>query len=262
VYGWMSADDARPPAHAAMTQALTLAPSLWEVNFSRGFYTFYFERNWREAGPYFQKAIAINPRSSLAQVYYSVFLAAEGHSEDALTHATLARQLDPLSAFIHVAVSLTLYILGRFESAERSAQQALELQSDNLPGLWMRGLAACYLGRNQEAIEALDRAATLSRTPLFVGLLGLVYARAGRLDDAIRLLRELEERESRGEYVAAFALLAIYAGLADLSAIRRTLSKVLAEATPPSTLRVTIGPFLEAFRSDPEIDRLLSELYG
>lgn len=55
---------------------------------------------------------------------------------------------------------------------------------------------------------------------------------------------------------------AIYAGLADLPAIRRTVSRTLAEATLPSMLRATSGPFLEAFRSDPEIDRLLSELYG
>jgi len=189
-------------------------------------------------------------------------LAMEGRSEDALTYATLACQLDPLSAFIHAAVSVTLYILGRFESAERSAQRALELQSDQLIGLWIHGLALCHLGCNQEAIEALDRAATLSRTPMFVGLLGLVYARAGRLDDAIRLLRELEERGSRGEYVAAFAPLAIYTGLADLPAIRRTLSKVLTEASPRTMVRGTSGHFLEAFRSDPEIDRLLSELYG
>jgi TolB-like protein/Flp pilus assembly protein TadD len=262
VYGWMSADDARAPAHAAITQALTLAPSLWEVNLSRGLYAFYLERTWREAGPYFQKAIAINPRSSLAQQYYGLFLATEGRSEDAVTHATLACQLDPLSAFIHAAVSVTLYILGRFDAAERSAQQALELQSDQLVGLWIHGLALCCLGRNQEAIEALDRAATLSRTPMFVGLLGLGYARARRLDDATRLLRELEERASRGEYVAAFAPLAIHVGLADLPAIRRTLSKMLEETTPPTMLRTTSGPFLEAFRSDPEIDRMLSELYG
>lgn len=261
-YSWVSADDARAPAHAAMTQALTLAPSLWEVNFSRGFYAFYFERTWREAGPHFQKAIAINPRSSLAQAYYSLFLATEGRSEDAVTHATLACQLDPLSAFSHGAASVTLYVLGRFDAAERAAQQALELQFDHPLGLWVRGLALCCLGRNQEAIEVLDRAATLSRTPLFVGFLGLGYAHAGRLDDATRLLRELEERGSRGEYVPTLASLAIHTGQGDLPAIRRTLSKTLAEATPPILLRVSSGPFLEAFRSDPEIDRLLSELYG
>ena len=52
-YGWMSPEDARPPAQAAVMQAMTLAPSMWEVNFARGFYVLYFERVWREAEPYF-----------------------------------------------------------------------------------------------------------------------------------------------------------------------------------------------------------------
>ena len=100
VYGWVSADYGRPPAHAAVTQAMTLGPSLWEVNFSRGFYAFYFERVWREAGPYFEKAIAINPRSSLARAYYGIFLATEGRAEDAVSQTMLACQMDPLSPFI------------------------------------------------------------------------------------------------------------------------------------------------------------------
>jgi hypothetical protein len=49
-----------------MTQAVALAPTLWEVSFSRAFYTLYFGRDWLAAEPHFQKAIEINPRSSLA----------------------------------------------------------------------------------------------------------------------------------------------------------------------------------------------------
>jgi serine/threonine protein kinase/Flp pilus assembly protein TadD len=262
VYGWVSAETGRPPAHAAMTQAMALAPSLWEVNFSFAFYVFFFERAWREAGPHFRTAIAINPRSSIAQGYYGLFLAMEGRAEDAVAQTTLARQLDPLSPIIHGLASVTLNTLGRFGAAESAAQQALELQPAYLLGLWARGLALCGLGRNKEAVEELERAAALSRAPMFVGILGLGYARAGRLDDADRLLRELEDRASRGEYVPAFASLTIYVGQGDLPAIRLALSKVLAEATPPLTLRGVSGPFLEVFRSDPEIHRLLFELYG
>jgi tetratricopeptide (TPR) repeat protein len=156
---------------------------------------------------------------------------------------------------------LALYTLTRFEEAERMAHYALELQSGYLLGLWAHGMALSGLGRNEEAVEALERAVMASRDPLLVGLLGLAYARAGRLDDTERLLRELEDRSIRGEYVPTRALLHIYVGLGDIRAIRRTLSKALAEATPP--MRRTISsPFLEAYRSDPEIDRLLSKLYG
>ena len=118
------------------------------------------------------------------------------------------------------------------------AYQALELQPGYLLGLWSHALALCGLGRNEEAIGALERALTMSRAPIFVGALGLACARAGRLDDATRLLHELEERSSRGEYIPAFALLSIHVGQGDLAAIGRTLSKALEEATPPFSLRV------------------------
>jgi hypothetical protein len=82
---------------------------------------------------------------------------------------------------------------------------------------------------------------------------------AGRLDDSMRLLHELEDRSTRGEYVPTKALLDIYLGQGDVPAMRRALSKMLTEATPLISL-TTRSPFLEAYRSDPEIDRLLLKL--
>ena len=262
VYGWVSAEDGRPPAQAAMTRAMALAPELSEVNFSRAFFAFYFEREWREAGPHFRNAIAINPRSSIAEAYYGLFLATDGREEEALAHSTRACQMDPLSAPIHGFSTVTFFSLGRFDLSERAARQALELQPDYTLGLWVRGLALSGLGRHEEAIESLERTVTLSRAPVFLGALGLVYARAGRLEDAIRLLREMEDRGGRGEYIPAFAPLAICVGQGDVPAIRRMLSQALAETTPPFSLRASAGPFLDAFRSDPEIDRLLFGFYG
>jgi serine/threonine protein kinase/Tfp pilus assembly protein PilF len=262
VYGWISAEEGRPKAHAAMTKAMTLAPSAWEANFSRAIYWFYFERSWRESELYFKKAIEINPRSSLAQVYYGVFLAVDGRAEEADPHTTLACQLDPLSPIIHALAATTLFVAARFDASERAARQALELQPDHLIGLWFLGLALCSLERYEEAVGALERTVTLSRAPIFVGLLGLGYARAGRYDDAKHLLHELEDRGSRREYIPAIAPLSIHTGLGDIPGIRQALAAAAFESTPPLTLRGSSGPFLEAFRSDPEINRLLSELYG
>ena len=89
--------------------------------------------------------------------------------------------------------------------------------------LWNLGVALSGLGKHEEAVQTLDRAAALSRAPMFVGLLGLAYARAGRRDDATRLLHELEDRGSRGEYVPAFARLTILIGLGDVPLMRQAL---------------------------------------
>jgi serine/threonine protein kinase/Flp pilus assembly protein TadD len=261
-YGWITFESGQPPAHAAVTQAVKLGPSILEVNFSRGFYSYYFDRDWRQAKPHFQKAIAINPRSSLAQVYYGLYLTSEGRNEEAIQHVTLAQQIDPLAPYICCMVAATHFIVGHFDEAERATQRALELQPDHLLALWPRGLALSALERHEEAIASLERAVTLSRAPIFVGLLGFVYARAGRLDDAKRLLNELEDRASRGEHVPAFARLYIHVGQGDIPAVRRSLAKAIEEFVPPLTLQVTSGQFLQSLRSDPEIRRMLFQLYG
>jgi adenylate cyclase len=261
-YGWMPTDAARPRARAAMTQAVALTPNLWECNFSRGFYIFYFERAWREAEQHFKKAIIINPRSSLAHVYCGLFNATAGREEETLKYAMQASELDPLAPIIHALASAAFGALGHFEAAERAARHALELQPDYIFGRWRLGLALFGLGRNEEGLEELERAVTLSRAPIFVGILGFGYARAGRPDDAKRLLLELEDRGARGEYIPAFAPLTVYVGLADVPAIRSALSKLIAGSPQQYTVRIICSPFLEAFRSDPEIDRLHTELFG
>ncbi len=261
-YGWMPPEEGRKPARDAMMQAVKLAPELWEVHFSRGFYSVYFERTWQDAGRHFEKALEINPRSSLAHVYHGLFLLTSGRNEEAVRHAVKACDLDPLSPVIHcIAVPIFLNA-GSYEDAERRASNALEMQPDYLFALWVRGLALSGLGRHEEAIASMERAIMLSRAPIFAGILGLIYARAGRSEDARRLLREIEDRGGRGEYIPSSSKVAVHVGLGDLEGIRASLAELISAATSPVPTRAMCGRYLEAFRSDPEIRRLHFELFG
>ena len=253
VYGWSPASENRAQAEAAVAKAMALDPSLAESNFSKAFYIFYFERNWRAAGPHFEKAVAINPRSSLSQSYSGLFAAMELRAVDVAAFLERGNALDPLSPFAHGLASTAFYTLGQFEDAEREARRSVELQPDYLLGIWTHGIALCALERFGEGIPSLERATAMSRAPFFVGLLGLGYALANRHDDARRLLGELDERATRGEYVPAFARLTIQVGLGDIPAIRRELAAALEDGTPPFSLRVTSGVFLDRFADDPEI---------
>lgn len=125
----------------------------------------------------------------------------------------------------------------------------------------MLGLSLSSLNRHQEAVEVLEQVVTISRAPIFIGLMGCAYERAGRSEDVTRLLNELEERRSRGEYVPAMSLLSIHSGKGDIPAIRRCLSEAIAESCPAFTMRLTSFP-MDSFRTDPEINRMLVELLG
>jgi serine/threonine protein kinase/Tfp pilus assembly protein PilF len=261
-YAWMPAEQGRAPALAAVTHGMNLAPELWEMSLSRGMYKYYFERNWREAEPDFQKAIAINPRSSLAHGYYGLFLTTAGRMAEALKHAELACQLDPMSAVSQCIAGGVFFTVGNIHDAERTARRALELQPEYLFGLWIRGLVQCGLTRHKEAVETLERAVAISRAPIFVGLLGFGYARAGRTEDAMRIKQELEDRGARGEYVPASALLQIYVGLGDIPGVRRQFALAIEESTPPLQIRIASALLFDEFRVDPEIQRLHLQMFG
>jgi eukaryotic-like serine/threonine-protein kinase len=261
VYGWISAAEGNEPGNAAAARAMALDPSLTETNFSRGFCAFYCTRRWREAGPHIQRALEINPRSALAQGYMGCFSAMTRQPDAVRRHLARCRELDPLAPFAHALAAAAFHALGCPADAEQAARRSLDLQNDYILALWVIGLALSDQDRHAEAIGHLEHALALSRAPIFVAVTGLGYARAGRVEDARRLLGELDERASRGEYVPAFTRLAIHVGLGDLPAIRRELAAAVEEMTPVFSIRVTTGVQLDALSDDPEIAQLYRVLY-
>jgi hypothetical protein len=125
----------------------------------------------------------------------------------------------------------------------------------------MLGLCLSGLNRHDEAIATLEHVVSISRAPIFIGLMGCSYARAGRSEDAARLLEELEERRSRGEFVPAMSFLNIHSGSGNMPAVRRALADSIAESCPAFTMRIT-STSLDTFRTDPEINQMLTELLG
>jgi len=90
-----------------------------------------------------------------------------------------------------------------------------------------------------------------------VGWLGYGLAGSGRADEARRLLSELDERGSRGEFIPPLARLQINAGLA---AVRTAFAAAIELWTPPLVIRFALD--FQPFRMDPEIDRLYVGLFG
>jgi len=231
------------------------------VNFSYGLYLFLLESNADAALPWVQRAAALDPRMVEAQVYQAMIHAYLGHTAEALSYAATARHLDPVSPFAHFVSSISFCILSLFEEGADAARHVLELQPDSTTGLWPLGIALTGLARIEPALAALERLCQISRAPLYVGQLGLAYGTACRHGDARRLLNELDERASRGEYVAPCARLAIAIGLDDITGIRGALTACVDDTTPAATVKVVCGPFLERYRSDSEIDSLCDRIY-
>ena len=260
VNGWIPAAQNRDRAREAVARAMALDPSLAEVHLAEATYVFYFEPQWRRAEAPLRRAIALNPRFAGAHAYLGFLLAVDERVAESLASTDIAVELDPLSAYIQYLAAITHWVARRFEAAEQAARRVLDLQPDSLPGLMSLGFSMTSLGRHDESVATLERAVMLSRAPFYVGTLGLALARAGRGDEARRLLSELDDRASRGEYVGPRARLAICVGLNDRTGIRRALEECITDATPYAAVRFFAGPFLDPHWEDPDIASLYNRL--
>ena len=101
----------------------------------------------------------------------------------------------------------------------------------------------------------------MSRAPIFVAMIGKIYAREGRLDDCARIEAELEDRRLRGEYIPRACDVIIATGRDDVPGLRRALRACIEERTTWLTVRMGPGPSLETFRRDPEVNALLDTIY-
>jgi len=261
VYGWFPAETAEPRVREAVARAMALGPELPEAYFAQALYTLYFERHWRGGIDQLRRAIALNPRFATAHAYLGMCLACDGRVEEAVAACEQATALEPFLGFVHYLQAVSLVMVGRFAEGEGAARRVLDLQPDYLVACWFLSSALLGLGRFDEAVEASERVLTISRASVWVGQAGLAYAKAGRTADARRLLAELDERAIRGEYIAPYGPLTIHVGLGDESEIRRLLEACVADRTPPLCIAVTSGPFLQVYRHDPEINRLLDTIF-
>ncbi len=123
----------------------------------RGFIFLYRDRNLKLSKQAFDIAIDLTPESAMAHSWRAAVLAALGDVNGAAKEADLAVQLDPLSMAISADRCWYLAAAGRFEESVEACHWALEITPDH--NWTLIGLVAALekLGRNEEAIEALNQ---------------------------------------------------------------------------------------------------------
>lgn len=258
-YGFARRVEISARAGKAIHMATKLAGDSAEVLLSRGIHAYYFADDWREAEPMLRRSVELNPDSSLARAYLGLVLTSLGRFEEAIAEGATARQLDPLSPFILV-ISVSGYSFsGRFQDSLIHVRRALQLQPGHLFAMWVEGALLAIVGHTGEAVGLLERVVALDPHPYNLGMLGMIYGLDHRAKDAEGVLRLLDERGQRGEYIPIFARFCLSIGLGDLVDIRRTFARAIEERTPPLTL---LNAHIQRLRTDSEIDRMHRAYFG
>jgi serine/threonine protein kinase/tetratricopeptide (TPR) repeat protein len=236
-----------PRAEQSATRALALDPDLAEAHFAMALYTYYCTSEWIDADRHWQRAIELQPHLAMAHGYYAVFLAVCHRFADAATAITRANDTDPLSPFVQSLTAMASYASRRYLEARRLAERALELHPGFPLAMWLLAISCSRLGDHAHAIELFEQlVSTTRRSPVFLGLLGFVYARAGRIDQAEAVVAELEQLEGEASAPSFMTMMALGARPAAILARLRTYGVAPAVET-------IFGEELDALAADPTI---------
>src|SRR5262249_9546733 len=102
-----------------------------------------------------------------------------------------------------------------------------------LVGLYVAAMAHTQKREYDEAMSLITRATELSgRAPFYLGLLGQIHAETGRMDEAHKILAELDKR-SQTSYVPPHCYVYIYASLGDKESAFAWQEKACDDGAPP-----------------------------
>src|SRR6478672_3736237 len=111
-----------------------------------------------------EERLRANPQDLEALVQSGIAEKTAGRLERAHTLFQRAIELDPDSSVLHFLLAETLYNRGLHEEALRSVKQSIELNPDNPDALYLIGFILGDLGRAEEAADASRRAVQLNPT--------------------------------------------------------------------------------------------------
>jgi TolB-like protein/tetratricopeptide (TPR) repeat protein len=256
--GAMSPAETVPPARAAAEKAIELDANLAEAYASRG-HVRWKQRDWAGAETDFKHSIELNPNYSYVHLFYAIFLAYNGRTEEALGESKRSLELDPYSIPIVANYSYLHYIARRTDEAIAIGKRAVAFD-DSIPiGRQRLGLAYEEKGTWPQAIAEFEAAIKQSnRVQLAVASLAHAYAVSGNQTEARKLLAELETR-SKQQFVSAYLLATVYAALGDNKKALDLLEQAYTEQSI-DLVQTKTDPKLDPLRNDPRFQELLKKI--
>jgi TolB-like protein/Tfp pilus assembly protein PilF len=218
-----------PKAKAAATKALELDRHRAEPHVSLAYASFTYDRDWSAAGKHFERAKALNPAYVMGHAFYPLYLSSRGQSEESLTVAKRALELDPAAAAVSHVLAVQLYLARLFDQSVLQCEQTLELEPNYEPAYAVLGQVYSLTGRYERAMVEFEKSlAVTQRSTWVLALLGYARARSGRRSEAMDIIEELRAT-SQNSFVPAFSFALVYAGLGEADQAFTWLTKACDE---------------------------------
>jgi eukaryotic-like serine/threonine-protein kinase len=257
--------EAMPKAKAAALKALEMEESSAEAHASLALVQAQYEWDWQAAGKNFRRALELNPGYAYGHLYYSVFLAEQGRTDEAVQEAAEARRLDPLTPNSGNNLVFMYQLAGRPDEALVQSRKLAAL--DPSDGTTDFGPAAIYAQQGlydkaiTEFVKALRPGALAPQSIerlLSQTMLGYVYGLSGKSALARQTLEELRQM-ARERRIDPFYFAIVHVGLGELDKAMEFLEKAYQERSE-ELLMLKVDPRLNRLRADPRFRGLVQRI--
>jgi adenylate cyclase len=211
----MSWEESYRVSRDMVERALKIDGDLAEGHATLGFLALVYDWNLLESEREFKKAMELDPSNSFAHRGYARCLASQGRLSEAVVHAEIAADLDPLNPSFHSEKGYMYYLSGRDDDAFKTWKKAQGLFPNHDSLYFFSILARLGRGEYEEAQKEFSHLSQPYREePLGIFLQGMLFGYLGKKEEALamatRLQSLVENGRSSGDLLAG-----IYAALGD-----------------------------------------------
>jgi TolB-like protein len=247
--------DSEAPARDAARKALDLDPQLSEAHSALARMSMTYEWDWADAEQEFKRALELDPNSLEVCQCYPDLLATMGRFPEAIAILERGAAVNPLSSAIQTALG-RVKLWGRYSDALTHLRKASEIDPENALAYLYSGEAYEVSGDLQKALSATEqfhrlRGVDFEKSPL----VGRIYAKMGRREDALRILSNLTKPGSNPN---ARDLATLYFALGDKDRGFESLTKAFDERQ--DVLRANVSALYDDVRADPRFKALIARL--
>jgi TolB-like protein/DNA-binding winged helix-turn-helix (wHTH) protein/Tfp pilus assembly protein PilF len=264
VYLALAGNELMPPregfakVRGAALKALSLDDSIAEAHCALA-QVYQSQYDWAATENEIQRALALNPNSTIAHWKRSFFLSKLGRHEEAIAEARQARDLDPLVPFATVTLGQALYTARRYDEALPVLTDALKQDPRSYTASQTLALLYAKKGMYAESIAVLERVPHDSARAVPIrGLLGYDYASSGKTRQAEELLKELTA-ESQKNYVSGLFVSYICLGLKRNDEALHWLETAHRQGDFQLAW-LNVDPLLDPLRSDSRFSALVHQI--
>jgi serine/threonine-protein kinase len=207
----------------------------------------------------YRRSLELNSNDVRTLRYYSGLLEILGRPEEAIAMGKRARDLDPLNALSRMFLGQRYFYARLYARAIEEFQQALKQDPSFPPTHWGLGGALLEIGRFNDALPEFKKALDLSQgNAEMSSSLGNAYARAGKRNEALSILLDLDRRSNTGSMVSFHKAL-VYAGLGDKDRTFMFLESAYRERNY-ALCWLKVDPSFDGVRSDPRFRDLVRRI--